>query len=267
MLGSRMLVGDLSDDLVLFRLEAYDYNMFRPHGHLGTVRVSVDYLRKMCPTLPRNIMTQSSFRSRIIQFASTPADPNRPAPALSKVTSRWFGTSVSELAKDTEETKEDEEEDPVGEVVTTPDHLQEEAELFSKSKKRSKKLTNSTKSNVNQSAKPGSSERRKGLVQAEFFGDAPAQIPSSSSKPPVPAKERAPSLSLLSKSSKSGVQSIGKLSKQDSNLIDVVRAGEDDDADTKLNIMRSIKSLKMRNIRTAVSSWWTSFRSSKKVDE
>ena len=264
----RVLVGDLTDDLVLFRLEAFDYNMFRPHGHLGTVRVPVEYLRKMCPTLPRNIMSQQSFRSKLSQMISS-SESNGPAPSLNKMTSRWFGTSVSELANDTEESKEEEEV----EVVTTPDHLKEEEELFSKSKKRSRRMSKRSLSDVN-SSKMTPSERRKGLVQTDFFSDTPV-INTSEKSPQTNSSVRAigglqdngPGIAMLKKSSKNMNQSIGKLSKQDSNLIDVVKVDEDDDGVTKLNVMRSIKSLKLSNVRTAVSTWWKSIRSTKKIDE
>jgi len=41
------------DDMVIFRLELYDYNAIRTHVHLGTARIHVDVIRKLLPSLPQ----------------------------------------------------------------------------------------------------------------------------------------------------------------------------------------------------------------------
>ena len=45
-------------NFMMFRFEVMDYNMFRPHDHMGTVLVSVDDLRELCPGLPRRLVVE-----------------------------------------------------------------------------------------------------------------------------------------------------------------------------------------------------------------
>lgn len=39
----------------LFRIEIFDYNSFRPHAPLGTIRITCDSFRRLAPTFPRSL--------------------------------------------------------------------------------------------------------------------------------------------------------------------------------------------------------------------
>lgn len=39
----------------LFRIELFDYNSFRPHAALGTIRITCDSFRRLAPTFPRSL--------------------------------------------------------------------------------------------------------------------------------------------------------------------------------------------------------------------
>ena len=136
---------DISDEHVMFRLEAYDFNYFRSHGHLGTVRVPWDYMRKMCTFMPKKLVSSdASFRQRLVSMSgkalsfrgpisSTNSNSNNTPGASKKsgsggsggkgkeketfsgrlMSTKWFASSVSDLDKkrDGDEAEENEEDE------------------------------------------------------------------------------------------------------------------------------------------------------------
>ena len=68
---------DLLDKSYMFFIQMYDHNYLRPDGHLGTVRITVDQLRKLCPHLPNsedeiragNSLAHTMFKTRRMSTA------------------------------------------------------------------------------------------------------------------------------------------------------------------------------------------------------
>jgi len=167
--------------LALFRLELYDFNYFRSHGHLGTVHVPVEYLRKMCKFVPKMIMSEQSFRHKLMHnFGNSRAASDRDLSkdddlgpgSFMNVSSRWFNASTRD-----EEDEDLNKDDLHPEVDEDHDHSGEEDDVFNMVKNHANTKSMKVKKTQPPSpakpplgpATPNLAEKRKGMLQADFY--------------------------------------------------------------------------------------------------